>query len=470
MEGNLPLKREKQLYIKIYEEIKSKIEKGYYQKGERLHSIRTLAEEYEASKNTIIKALEELELEGFIKAVEKSGFYVEHVEKLYPQKLRTDGEVRRYYTDRAEFDLDFSYNGVAYDKLPIATMQKLYREVLSGGDNNFVSQFEPQGKMEMREAIASHLKTSRNVVVDENCIVISAGMEYLYQILFRLIPQKSVFGIESPGYDILPSMLEMNGFAYLNLPVDENGLKVEFLNYSNVDVQIVTPSHQFPTGCVMNISRRKELIKWAGDMDSRYLIEDDYDSEFKYRGKSISTLFEMDHHHKTIYMSSFSKTITPAIRVSYMLLPETLMKRYNLILPFMSCPVSGIQQEFLTRFLNEKYYQRHVNRMKHYYRKISEKLKYELERYEIVEQVCSTDIGLHMVVSFRISQEEEEMVERLRQDKILVWGMKRFDRYGYYGKPTLLLGFGGLNYETLEEDVKKLISVIEEGERKSVEL
>lgn len=458
------MSREKCLYIKIYEDIKLKIERGYYKKDEKLNSIRMLCNEYNVSKNTVMKALEELELEGFIRAVEKSGFYVEHTEHLYPKKIRTNARHRRSYTDKTEFDLDFSHNGVASERLPVATMQKLYREVLSDGDVNFVSHSEPQGKAELRYAIATHLKTYRNMAADENCIVISAGMEYLYQILFQLISKKSIFGIESPGYDVLPSMLEMNGFAYLSVPVDENGVNVDFLNHTNVDVQILTPSHQFPTGCILNISRRKELIEWAGGSDSRYLIEDDYDTEFKYRGKLIPTLFEMDSSHRTIYMSSFSKTITPAIRVSYMILPKSLMKVYERTLPFISCPVSGIQQEFLTRFLNEKYYQRHVNRMKHYYRKLSEKLKRELERYEVVERVYSTDIGLHTVVSFDISEEEGEMVERLRSNRILVWGMKSFDRYGYYNKPTLLLGFGGLNYETLEDDVKKLISVIEKAD------
>lgn len=451
------------LYVDIYQDIKQKIEYGHYNEGEKLSSIRTFSDTYGVSRNTIIKALQELELEGFIKAVEKSGFYVLDMEHLYPQKRKTDRRHKRCYPNRSDYKLDCSHNAIAHQKLPISTMQKLYREVLAQGDYNFVYHSHPQGKQELRYAISRHLKQSRDMEVDENCIIVSAGMEYLYQIILQLIEKNDIFGIETPGYDVLTSMLEMNGFAYLEVPVDENGLNVEVLHHTNVNIQVVTPSHQFPTGCVMNIGRRKKLIEWAKGEQSRYLIEDDYDGEFKYSGKPIPTLFSMDEYGKTIYMGSFSKTIAPAMRISYMVLPNGLMKVYSKKLPFMSCPVSSIQQEFLARFLKENYYQRHINRMKYYYKKIHQSLKRELMKYEIVESISTTEIGLHIAVSLCVSEDEEEVVKRLREQGILISGMKSFDRHGYYHRPTLLLGFGGMDPETMEEDISHMMHIIDQG-------
>lgn len=465
-EGERVSMREKNpLYIEIYQDIKQKIEHGHYSEGEKLSSIRNLSDVYGVSRNTIIKALQELELEGFIKAVEKSGFYVLDTEYLYPKKMKTERRQRRCCPNRRDYKLDCSHNAIAYQKLPISTMQKLYREVLAQGDYNFVYHSHPQGKQELRYAISRHLKQSRDMEVDENCIIVSAGMEYLYQIILQLIEKNSIFGIETPGYDVLPSMLEMNGFAYIEVPVDESGLKVEVLHHTNVNIQVVTPSHQFPTGCVMNIARRKKLIEWAKETDSRYLIEDDYDGEFKYSGKPTSTLFSMDEYSRTVYMGSFSKTIAPAMRISYMVLPNSLMRVYNRKLPFMSCPVSSIQQEFLARFLKENYYQRHINRMKYYYKKIHQTLKKELMKYEVVECISTTEIGLHITVSLCVSEDEETIVKRMREQGILISGMKNFDRHGYYHRPTLLLGFGGMNLETIEEDVSYMMSIITQGGR-----
>lgn len=212
-------------------------------------------------------------------------------------------------------------------------------------------------------------------------IVVGAGNDYLLLLLEKLLGRQVRIAMENPTY--LRSWRIFKSFSYhvVTVDADENGMKVGQLEKENVSTVYCMPSHQFPSGTVMPIGRRLELLKWADGAPDRYIIEDDYDSEFRYHGKPIPALQATDEHGRVIYIGSFSKAIAPAIRVSFMVLPEVLLEKYRRELFFYSCTVSRIDQSILNEFIRDGYFERHLNRMRKIYRAKHELLLEELRPF-----------------------------------------------------------------------------------------
>ena len=203
--------------------------------------------------------------------------------------------------------------------------------------------------------------------VNPDCIVIGAGAEYLYNILIQLLGRENVFGLENPGHRKIRRVYDANELEIRAVTLDDSGVDMASLAASGTTVLHISPNHQFPTGIVTPIARRRQLMAWV-DGGNRWLVEDDYDSEFRFAGKIIPTMFSMDHTGLVIYMNTFSRTITPALRISYMILPPGLMAQYHRLLGFYSCTVPSFEQLTLARFLDEGYFEKHVNRMRRHYR------------------------------------------------------------------------------------------------------
>jgi len=321
------------------------------------------------------------------------------------------------------------------------------RDAINEYDRELLSLGDPKGYVALREALAGYLYQSRGVNCSAQQIIISSGIEFLFQILIQILDQDSAFGIEDPGYEKLHVLFETNRARCISLPIDEHGVQMDALNNAGVDVMCITPSHQFPSGCVMPINRRSQVLNWANELPGRYIVEDDYDSEFKYSGRPIPALQGIDHNGKVIYVGAFSKSLSPAHRISYMVLPHELLNRYNLRMPFMICPVPVLDQKVLSAFINEGYFERHLNKMRTVYKKKREVLIREVRAFGPAVSVLGADTGLHLLLEVRNGMTESQLVSSAYQEHVRVYGLSRY----YYNQanlpdvPVIVIGFAQLS-------------------------
>lgn len=432
------------LYMQIYEYFKNEIINGTYKANTKLPSKRNLAKEYNISLNTVDNAYSKLLEEGFIYSKERQGFFVSDVGELYV----LDSKPIHITKEEENIEYDFSYSGVS-DEFPYKVFKKISSNIFDNKD--ILEKVDYQGYLPLRTQISEYLDKSRGFKADPSQIVISSGSEYLFQIIFKLISGK--FGIEDPGYNMLYNIMDTNDINYEFIPVDENGMDLTKLKKSKSDFCVITPAHQFPTGVIMNMQRRVELLNMK---KIKYVIEDDYDSEFKYSKRPVPALKSIDVNDKVVYIGSFSKSISPSFRVSFMVLPFDLVEKYNKIFKFFICPVSIMVQKMLTTFIETGEFEKHLNRMRKIYSKKRQLLIDMLsERKDIT--IRGADAGLHVVLEYPKNYSEEYIVKKAKEKKIKVYGL------GSYGTkreiPSILLGFATLSEEKLKEGVKLFLEI-----------
>lgn len=432
------------LYIQIYEYFKNEIINGTYKANTKLPSKRNLAKEYNISLNTVDNAYSKLLEEGFIYSKERQGFFVSDVGELYV----LDSKPIHITKEEENIEYDFSYSGVS-EEFPYKIFKKISSNIFDNKD--ILEKVDYQGYLPLRTQISEYLDKSRGFKADPSQIVISSGSEYLFQIIFKLISGK--FGIEDPGYNMLSNIMDTNDINYEFIPVDKNGMDLTKLKKSKSDFCVITPAHQFPTGVIMNMQRRVELLNMK---KIKYVIEDDYDSEFKYSKRPVPALKSIDVNDKVIYIGSFSKSISPSFRVSFMVLPFDLVEKYNKIFKFFICPVSIMVQKMLTTFIETGEFEKHLNRMRKIYSKKRQLLIDMLsERKDIT--IRGADAGLHVVLEYPKNYSEEYIVKKAKEKKIKVYGLSS---YGTKREiPSILLGFATLSEEKLKEGVKLFLEI-----------
>ena len=432
------------LYMQIYEYFKNEIINGTYKANTKLPSKRNLAKEYNISLNTVDNAYSKLLEEGFIYSKERQGFFVSDVGELYV----LDSKTIHITKEEENIEYDFSYSGVS-EEFPYKIFKKISSNIFDNKD--ILEKVDYQGYLPLRTQISEYLDKSRGFKADPSQIVISSGSEYLFQIIFKLISGK--FGIEDPGYNMLSNIMDTNDINYEFIPVDENGMDLTKLKKSKSDFCVITPAHQFPTGVIMNMQRRVELLNMK---KIKYVIEDDYDSEFKYSKRPVPALKSIDVNDKVIYIGSFSKSISPSFRVSFMVLPFDLVEKYNKIFKFFICPVSIMVQKMLTTFIETGEFEKHLNRMRKIYSKKRQLLIDMLsERKDIT--IRGADAGLHVVLEYPKNYSEEYIVKKAKEKKIKVYGLSS---YGTKREiPSILLGFATLSEEKLKEGVKLFLEI-----------
>lgn len=430
--------------MQIYEYFKNEIINGTYKANTKLPSKRNLAKEYKISLNTVDNAYSKLLEEGFIYSKERQGFFVSDVGELYV----LDSKPIHITKEEENIEYDFSYSGVS-EEFPYKIFKKISSNIFDNKD--ILEKVDYQGYLPLRTQISEYLDKSRGFKADPSQIVISSGSEYLFQIIFKLISGK--FGIEDPGYNMLSNIMDTNDINYEFIPVDKNGMDLTKLKKSKSDFCVITPAHQFPTGVIMNMQRRVELLNMK---KIKYVIEDDYDSEFKYSKRPVPALKSIDVNDKVIYIGSFSKSISPSFRVSFMVLPFDLVEKYNKIFKFFICPVSIMVQKMLTTFIETGEFEKHLNRMRKIYSKKRQLLIDMLsERKDIT--IRGADAGLHVVLEYPKNYSEEYIVKKAKEKKIKVYGLSS---YGTKREiPSILLGFATLSEEKLKEGVKLFLEI-----------
>lgn len=439
----------KTLYEQIYEYIRDEIRRGAIRRGDRLPSTRLLAEHLDVSRSTAQLAYEQLLSEGYIESVPCKGYFVCQIDELYC--LDRQPADRREPAPRGEsrFRYDFTPNGIDLDHFPFAVWRKLNREVLQADEKELFHLGDAKGERELREVISVYLHQARGVRVRPEQVLVGAGNDYLLMLLSRLLGTGRRIAMESPTYRHAWDIFERLGYECAAVPVDRYGMDVKKLGESGADVAYVMPSHQYPLGIVMPVRRRQELLRWAEEKEGRYLIEDDYDSEFRYVGKPVPSLQGSDQSGRVVYIGTFSKSIAPAIRISYLVLPEGLLDRYEQAGRSFSSTVSRIDQRVLQLFMERGYYERHLNKMRALYKSKHDLLLSEIRKLSCVEQVTGHHAGVHLLLRLRPGDSEAERIEQAARAGVKVYPLSEYciDRTGC--EPTILLGYATMTEEEI---------------------
>ena len=453
---------EKCLYEQIYEHIKQEIREGKLLQEERLPSTRFLAEYLQVSRSTVDMAYGQLLSEGYIEARPYKGYFVCQIEELLDLKkeLLSNKETfrKKEQPEEKKIICDFSPFGVDMSQFPFGVWKKITKNILSDSNAKLFSQGNAQGDYSLRETIARYLHASRGVNCTPEQIIIGAGNDYLLMLLEKILGREIPIAMENPTYKRAYRIFESFGYPTKTVDVDENGMVVSQLRRTGVDLAYVMPSHQYPTGTVMPIGRRNELLKWANEKDDRFLIEDDYDSEFRYKGKPIPSLQSSDKNGKVIYLGTFSKAIAPAIRVGYMVLPPVLLKRYRENCSFYSTTVSRIDQKILEEFIKGGYFERHLNKMRKRYRDKHDYLLELLKPFQKQFKITGENAGLHLLLTGTQGKTEQELIETAREQGVIVYGLSENLVEGVQQSmaPTVILGYGGLEEEQLQAGIEAL--------------
>ena len=399
------------LYEQLYRYIKQDIVSGRLACNEKLPSKRMLADHLKLSVVTVKAAYEQLIAEGYLFAVEKKGYYVNAVDN--PQRSAASHMPVEKVTGK-KYRLDLVSNSISAEYFPFALWARTMRRTLLDHEGELLRSAPFNGAEALRNAIADSLWQFRGMQVDPNNIIIGAGTEFLYGLLIQLLGMDCCYAVEDPGYGKISRIYESHGVRVVHIPLDEKGLSPVELRRSGAQVVHLSPSHHYPTGTVMPIGRRQELLRWGEEAKERYILEDEYDSEFRFVGKPIPTLYSVDEHECVVYLKTFSKTIAPSIRISYMVLPDGLMKKYRRELSFYSCTVSSFEQYTLAEFMNAGSYEQHINRMRTRYRKKRDEVISLIEssslsgRVQIMEQ----DAGLHFLMKLHTELSDDEIKRR----------------------------------------------------------
>ena len=430
------------IYQQIYEYIRSEILEGRLIQGERLPSSRALATYLQISRSTVNLAYEQLMAEGYLESFRGKGYFVAKIETV----LHLEKEKKQAFQEEmreSKYKYHFTPNGIDMSEFPYQTWRRITKEVLNSDRKELFALGHPQGDRNLRETIAQYLFAARGVICRAEQIVVGAGNDYLLILLQMLLKKDSILAFENPTYTKAYHIFENLGYETRLVGMDESGIKVEDLEECGANMAYVMPSHQFPTGIVMPVGRRNELLKWAYAKEGRYLIEDDYDSEFRYRGKPIPALQGMDHEGKVIYIGTFSKVIAPTIRVSYMVLPESLLEIYKERGRLISTTVSRIDQQILEEFIRCGAFERHLNRMRKIYKGKHDLLLEYLKPYQKMFKVKGDHAGSHILLSARQNVLEEELRRKAEEAGIKIYCLSDYilqcEMETNY-PPTIILG------------------------------
>ena len=448
------------LYEQIYEHIRKEIKEGKLLAGERLPSTRALAEYLQVARSTVDYAYGQLLSEGYIESRPCKGYYACALEEM--PWTEEPGEETGAQTQSGvvplsgEGVIDFSPYDIDMTGFPFSVWKKITKHILTCANSDLFARGEAQGDYGLRLTISRYLHSSRGVNCRPEQVIVGAGNDYLLLLLEKILGRHVRIAMENPTYKRSYRIFQSFSYPISTVDMDEWGMRADRLERENVSAVYVMPSHQFPTGTVMPIGRRMELLRWAAREPERYLIEDDYDSEFRFRGKPIPALQASDRHGRVIYLGTFSKAIAPAIRVRFLVLPESLLEKYLRECGFYSCTVSRIDQSILDEFIREGYFERHLNKMRKIYRAKHELLLNLLQPFREEFDISGENAGLHLVLTSRGGSAERELVRRAAEQGVRVYGLSESMVEEAPDSASVLLGFGGLSGAAIQEGMERL--------------
>ncbi|MCE4957923.1 PLP-dependent aminotransferase family protein [Macrococcoides caseolyticum] len=432
------------LYTQLYRFIKEDILSGKLLFNEKLPSKRKLSRHLNLSLTTVEIAYQQLLDEGYIYSKSKVGYFVEDIQtiNLVPGSS-TEIVKKEIQRDKTSFKIEDSH----IKTFPFQKFRKYARDAFEAEQFELLERGNIQGELSLRNEIRRYLYHSRGVNCNNEQIIVGSSTEQLFTLLTRILGKRKYY-IENPGYPLIKKVLRYENKDYINVSVDKDGLMADTLNNEGSVVH-VTPSHQFPTGVVLSAKRRTEILKWADEGD-RYIIEDDYDSEFRYKGRPLKALQGMSSNDRVIYMSTFSKSIFPSIRVAYMVLPKNLLDNYFTLENKPNNTVPKHIQFMITAFLKDGEFERNINRMRKIYKKKLEMSLEAIEKYLEEYNIYGSDAGMHFVLETINKLNLKDIEINTIQD--YYEGTNPKYRYQY------IIGFGSFEDDKIDTIIKELLN------------
>lgn len=483
----LDTEKKQPLYEQIYEALREAILQGRILQGEKLPSTRFEAEYLQVSRSTVELAYDQLVSEGYIHSEPYRGYFACDVRELYDLTDIRTGEMKQKQfrtenqqgTAEAEglygktgsspqkqtsYEIDFSLNELSMDNFPYNGLSKIMKNLLLDHGKQIMSSGSAFGEKNLKETICDYLYHARNVRCTPEQIIIGAGNEYLQLMLIQMLGTSHGVAMESPTYLRAYRTFKNAGLSVREVALDDAGMRVDLLRKTDASIAYVMPSHQFPLGIVMPMKRRLELLNWAVEEPERYIIEDDYDSEFRYKGKPIPALQGIDRSGRVIYLGTFSKSIASSIRVSYMVLPEHLLERYQECCGFYACTVPNLMQQAICQFMQEGYFEKNLNRMRAIYKSKHDFMLAELKKYSWVREIMGENSGLHLLVEVDTDCSEQDVIEACAEQQIRVYGLSEYyiSQNPKREYPILLLGYGGLTEEQIADGLQRIDGILAE--------
>ncbi|MFP7495305.1 PLP-dependent aminotransferase family protein [Terribacillus saccharophilus] len=453
------------LYQQVYQQMKQAILERRYLPHDKLPSKRELAANLRISLNSVNAAYQQLVAEGYLYTRERQGFFVEDLDTFHVQPENHVSNLPSHLLEtdkKRNVKNSFSHMSADIDVFPLEKWLWCEEQALRKKKELLEEYVDPQGLYSVRKTIAHFLSQSRGVRCYPEQVVLGSGTQLLTRQLTKLLPKDTIYGLEEPGYQRMYHLLKSEGRAVTALDIDQKGIRIDALETSEANVLLTTPSHQFPTGAIMPISRRIQLLNWANAGPNRYIIEDDYDSEYKYDADSIPSLQGMDGASRVIYMGSFSKSLLPGLRMSYMVLPIPLLEVYKYSLHFLMSSCSTITQLTLQEFIETGEYQKHIKKTTKLYRIRRAMLIEKLQaKFGDIISVKGEKSGLHFLVSFHVERLEEEIKKKAEGRGFLLYGISRFYNLSAPPRtPTLILGFASMRTTEMDEAVERLYEAV----------
>ncbi|HHX36591.1 MAG TPA: PLP-dependent aminotransferase family protein [Clostridiaceae bacterium] len=467
------------LYQYLYQCIRDDIIAGNLAKGSKLPSKRELAQNLNVSVITVQNAYEELQIEGYITSMERRGFYVLRDESgipVIPHRTGTALAITEQTPDQQTAvgkktppPADLTGKNCLPQDFPYTSWARTMRAVLKDNPPELLEAPPSKGLRPLRAAIAKHLWAYRGIQTAPERIVVGSGAEHLYGMIVTLLGRNLLYATEDPGYQKFRKLINNQGADVVAVPIDHDGLRCDQLKASGADVVHLSPAHHFPTGTVMTLGRRRELLQWGhADTANRWFIEDDYDCELRLRGRPVSTLYALNQGHQVIYMNTFSCTLSPAMRIAYLVLPDELIETYERTCGYYTCTVPVLEQLTLARFIEQGDFGRHINRARTAGRNRRSSLLHTIRQSELskIATIDEKDAGLHFLL--RLHGTYDQTARDQLRCAIAARGIaiKFLDDYRHNanrspGEPlTIVMNYSNLAPKDYKETITKLADAI----------
>ena len=451
------------LYQHLYKCIKNDILQGILAPGDKIPSKRSFAKNLNISTITIENAYAQLMAEGYIYSIPKKGYFVSDITNSIKQKSELSSENIVAAANHSGYFADFLSNSTNHANFPFSIWAKIMRELISEESEALMTNPPSGGIIELRQAISDYLYEFRGMKISPHQIIIGAGTEYLYGLLIQLLGHDKTFAVEDPGYKKIAQIYTSNAVKCSFVPLDENGISIPALEESEADIVHISPSHHYPTGIITPISRRYELLGWASKSESRYIIEDDYDCEFRLLGKPIPALQSIDVMEKIIYMNTFTKSLASTIRISYMVLPKHLLDRFYSKLGFYSCTVSNFEQFTLSKFIKKGHFEKHINRMRNFYRSQRDLILECINKSPLSSSVTikEENSGLHFLMHINTALSDHTIIHRAEQEGLRISCLSQYYHKDNIGSEhTLIINYSGIEPHKIQEAIHRLSKCI----------
>ncbi|MFC2948096.1 MocR-like transcriptional regulator GabR [Virgibacillus sediminis] len=455
------------IYQAIYNQFKDAILQNKIPSNEKLPSKRKLAEQLGVSINSVSNAYERLLEEGYIYTIERKGYFIENITKFANlQEVSNTGALPEDLYEKPTVDkkdwLSLSHFTVDMSMFPFKEWLKCEKKAYELNWKELTEIPHPQGPYSVRQTIAQLATMTRGVTCEPEQVVIGSGTLPLISQVMQLQKKNTKVAVENPGNYRIHKFLK-DHFDVYPIDLDKKGINIDKVEEINPNFLFITPSHQYPTGTIMPISRRIEVLNWATRVEGRYIVEDDYNSAFKYGTDNIPSLQCLDRNQRVIYVGSFSKTLSPNARMSYLILPPEMLREYR---KHYSTWVQGsntLNLFTLHHFIENGEYTRHVKRMSHHYERKRKLLLKELQtRFKNEIEIKNASAGLHFLVNFSSNKPFYELEQRAKQEKLEISTIQRFMLEEFKNEEgcSIVLGFANIKDEDIPEAVDRLYHIV----------